>query len=98
MDDVKVTLYTVILHYILWCGDAGILCDSLLISLQFRTYTVKSGREGCGLPIILCDTMGLEESTGVGLDIDDIISLLKGHLPDFYQVELFVTFNRIVNE
>ena len=38
--------------------------------------------------------MGLEESTGAGLDIEDISSILKGHLPDRYQVQLFVTFSR----
>ncbi|XP_026179135.1 interferon-induced protein 44-like isoform X2 [Mastacembelus armatus] len=55
------------------------------LTTQFRTYSVKSGREGKPLPIILCDTMGLEESTGAGLDMDDIISILKGHLPNCYQ-------------
>lgn len=30
--------------------------------------------------------MGLEESPGAGLDIDDICSILKGHVPDSYQV------------
>ncbi|XP_078114793.1 interferon-induced protein 44-like isoform X2 [Sander vitreus] len=55
------------------------------LTTQFRTYSVKAGRDGKLLPIILCDTMGLEESTGAGLDIDDISSILKGHLPDRYQ-------------
>ncbi|KAF1385511.1 hypothetical protein PFLUV_G00108530 [Perca fluviatilis] len=55
------------------------------LTTQFRTYSVKAGRDGKHLPIILCDTMGLEESTGAGLDIDDISSILKGHLPDRYQ-------------
>lgn len=30
--------------------------------------------------------MGLEETKGAGLDIDDLGSILKGHLPDRYQV------------
>ncbi|XP_030583942.1 interferon-induced protein 44-like [Archocentrus centrarchus] len=55
------------------------------LTTQFRTYSVKAGREGKPLPLILCDTMGLEESKGVGLDIDDMSSILKGHLPDCYQ-------------
>uniref|UniRef100_A0A3Q4IC07 Interferon-induced protein 44-like n=1 Tax=Neolamprologus brichardi TaxID=32507 RepID=A0A3Q4IC07_NEOBR len=37
------------------------------------------------LPIILCDTMGLEETKGAGLDIDDLSSILNGHLPERYQ-------------
>ena len=52
---------------------------------QFRTYHVKP------LPIILCDTMGLEESTGAGLNVEDIGSLLRGHIPDRYQVSLLKT-------
>ncbi|KAM9385551.1 interferon-induced protein 44-like [Pholidichthys leucotaenia] len=65
-------------------------CFLSLVSLslctqQFRTYSVKAGRQGKPLPIILCDTMGLEERKGAGLDIDDISSILKGHLVDRYQ-------------
>lgn len=60
-------------------------CSTTSLTTQFRTYTVKAGREGKPLPIILCDTMGLEESTGAGLDIDDVVSILKGHLSDYYQ-------------
>ncbi|XP_054459159.1 interferon-induced protein 44-like [Anoplopoma fimbria] len=60
-------------------------CSTTSLTTQFRTYSLKAGREGKPLPIIFCDTMGLEESTGAGLDIDDISSILKGHLPDQYQ-------------
>ncbi|KAM4549129.1 interferon-induced protein 44-like [Odontesthes bonariensis] len=55
------------------------------LTTQFRTYSLKAGREGKPLPIILCDTMGLEEGKGAGLDIDDISSILEGHLPNCYQ-------------
>uniref|UniRef100_A0A3Q2TAV7 Interferon-induced protein 44-like n=1 Tax=Fundulus heteroclitus TaxID=8078 RepID=A0A3Q2TAV7_FUNHE len=55
------------------------------LTTQFRTYSVKDGRGGKPLPFTLCDTMGLEDSKGAGLDVDDISSILKGHVPDFYQ-------------
>ncbi|XP_059203467.1 interferon-induced protein 44-like [Centropristis striata] len=55
------------------------------LTTRYRTYAVKAGRGGKPLPIILCDTMGLEESTGAGVDLDDILSIIKGHLPDTYQ-------------
>ncbi|XP_035996874.1 interferon-induced protein 44-like [Fundulus heteroclitus] len=55
------------------------------LTTQFRTYSVRDGRGGKPLPITLCDTMGLEDSIGAGLDADDISSILKGHVPDFYQ-------------
>uniref|UniRef100_A0A3B3VZ78 Interferon-induced protein 44-like n=1 Tax=Poecilia latipinna TaxID=48699 RepID=A0A3B3VZ78_9TELE len=60
-------------------------CSSTSLTTQFRTYSLKAGREGRLLPVILCDTMGLESSNDTGLDIEDITSILKGHLPDCYQ-------------
>ncbi|XP_069009396.1 interferon-induced protein 44-like [Embiotoca jacksoni] len=60
-------------------------CSATSLTTQFRTYSVKDGREGKPLPIILCDTMGLEENKGAGLDIEDISCILRGHLPDHYQ-------------
>uniref|UniRef100_A0A3P9CHK4 Interferon-induced protein 44-like n=1 Tax=Maylandia zebra TaxID=106582 RepID=A0A3P9CHK4_9CICH len=65
--------------------------SSTSLTTQFRSYSVKAGREGKPLPIILCDTMGLEETKGAGLDIDDLSSILKGHLPDRYQVLQYIT-------
>ncbi|XP_062306733.1 interferon-induced protein 44-like [Osmerus eperlanus] len=59
--------------------------SSTSLTTRFRTYSVKAGREGKPLPIILCDTMGLEEATGVGIDVDDVISILKGHMPNRHQ-------------
>uniref|UniRef100_A0A3P9P746 Interferon-induced protein 44-like n=1 Tax=Poecilia reticulata TaxID=8081 RepID=A0A3P9P746_POERE len=59
--------------------------SSTSLTTQFRTYSVNAGREGKPLPIILCDTMGLEDSKGAGLDVEDISSILKGHMLDCYQ-------------
>lgn len=47
---------------------------------------MKAGREGNALPLILCDTMGLEECSGAGLNIDDISSIIKGYILDRYKV------------
>ncbi|XP_050951336.1 interferon-induced protein 44-like isoform X2 [Labeo rohita] len=55
------------------------------VTTQFRTYPIKDGREGKLLPFVLCDTMGLEEQSGAGLDIEDISSILQGHVPDRYK-------------
>ncbi|XP_042612059.1 interferon-induced protein 44-like isoform X2 [Cyprinus carpio] len=62
------------------------------LTTQFRTYPVKDGREGKPLPFVLCDTMGLEEQTGAGLDIEDIRSILQGHVPDRYKFNPMVPF------
>nr|XP_015826363.2 interferon-induced protein 44-like [Nothobranchius furzeri] len=68
-------------------------CASTSLTTQFRTYTLKAGREGKPLPIILCDTMGLEEGKGAGLDVEDVSSILKGHMPDRYQFNPAVPLN-----
>ncbi|XP_050951348.1 interferon-induced protein 44-like isoform X1 [Labeo rohita] len=62
------------------------------LTTQFRTYPVKDGREGKPLPFVLCDTMGLEEQSGAGLDIEDISSILQGHIPDRYKFNPTSTF------
>ncbi|ROL44606.1 Interferon-induced protein 44-like [Anabarilius grahami] len=55
------------------------------VTTKFRTYPVKDGRERKPLPFVLCDTMGLEEQSGAGLDIEDISSIVQGHVPDRYK-------------
>ncbi|XP_040917055.1 interferon-induced protein 44-like [Toxotes jaculatrix] len=55
------------------------------VTTQFRTYTIKVGKGGGAVPLILCDTMGLEENTGAGLDIEDLVSIYRGHVKDRYQ-------------
>uniref|UniRef100_A0A674JB04 TLDc domain-containing protein n=1 Tax=Terrapene triunguis TaxID=2587831 RepID=A0A674JB04_9SAUR len=59
--------------------------DNASMTTQYRTYPVKDGRDGKPLPIILCDTMGIEENSGVGLEIDEVSNIIKGHVPDRYQ-------------
>ncbi|XP_048020868.1 interferon-induced protein 44-like [Megalobrama amblycephala] len=62
------------------------------LTVQFRTYPVNDGREGKPLPFVLCDTMGLEEQSGAGLDIEDINSILQGHVPDRYKFNPMAPF------
>ncbi|KAL0160362.1 hypothetical protein M9458_044087 [Cirrhinus mrigala] len=64
------------------------------LTTQFRTYPVKSSRQGKLLPFVLCDTMGLEEQSGAGLNIEDISSILQGHVPDSYTFNPTVPFCR----
>ncbi|XP_046707539.1 interferon induced protein 44c2 [Silurus meridionalis] len=53
------------------------------LTTQFRVYSMKAGSKM--LPIVLCDSMGLEEGLNAGLDIDDFTNILKGHIQDKYQ-------------
>ncbi|XP_016137715.1 interferon-induced protein 44-like [Sinocyclocheilus grahami] len=62
------------------------------LTTQFRTYPVKDGRGGKPLPFVLCDTMGLEEQSGAGLDIEDISSILQGHISDRYKFNPMAPF------
>ncbi|XP_023405211.1 interferon-induced protein 44 isoform X1 [Loxodonta africana] len=52
---------------------------------QFRTYSIKDGKDGNPLPFTLCDSMGLGEKQQ-GLCMQDIVYILKGHIPDRYQI------------
>nr|XP_055073519.1 interferon-induced protein 44-like [Misgurnus anguillicaudatus]XP_055073520.1 interferon-induced protein 44-like [Misgurnus anguillicaudatus] len=63
------------------------------LTTQFRTYPLKDGRDGKPLPFVLCDTMGLEEQTGAGLDIEDISSIIQGLIPDRYQFNPIASFH-----
>ncbi|XP_032427042.1 interferon-induced protein 44-like isoform X2 [Xiphophorus hellerii] len=63
----------------------GHVTNQAMSGCSSTSLTTQAGREGRLLPVILCDTMGLEGSNDTGLDIEDITSILKGHLPDRYQ-------------
>uniref|UniRef100_A0A8C4SXB9 G domain-containing protein n=1 Tax=Erpetoichthys calabaricus TaxID=27687 RepID=A0A8C4SXB9_ERPCA len=53
---------------------------------KYRTYPVFDGKGTKRLPFILCDTMGLEGSSDeAGIHVDDIISVINGHVPDMYE-------------
>ncbi|XP_056151993.1 interferon-induced protein 44-like [Lampris incognitus] len=55
------------------------------VTNQFRTFNIKVGKGGKTLPLILCDTMGLEQTADAGLDMEDIVNIYKGHIQDRYQ-------------
>ena len=56
--------------------------------MQFRTFVVRDGRRGTPLGFRLCDTMGMEESQGIGAV--DLEYVLAGNVPDGYQVDVCV--------
>nr|XP_023693740.1 interferon-induced protein 44-like [Paramormyrops kingsleyae] len=64
-------------------AEAGDMGTSL--TLKYRTYQVKAGRGGQPLSFLLCDTMGLEATDDGGVKTEDIVSILKGYVPDKYQ-------------
>ncbi|XP_060729650.1 interferon induced protein 44c2 [Tachysurus vachellii] len=53
------------------------------LTTQFRMYSIKVNDKF--LPLMLCDSMGLEEGHNAGLDIEDFTNILKGHIQDKYQ-------------
>ncbi|KAM3870957.1 interferon-induced protein 44-like [Diretmus argenteus] len=62
------------------CGTQG-----KSVTTQFRTFPIKVGKGGKTLPLIVCDTMGLEDNAESGLDMEDVLSIYKGHILDRYQ-------------
>ncbi|KAJ7332561.1 hypothetical protein JRQ81_014741 [Phrynocephalus forsythii] len=69
--------------YVINQASAG--TDDRSVTRKYRIYQVKDGIHGKPLPIIFCDTMGLEEKDSACLKIDDVINIFKGHIPDKYQ-------------
>ncbi|XP_048851284.1 interferon-induced protein 44-like isoform X2 [Brienomyrus brachyistius] len=66
-------------------AEAGDMGTSL--SLKYRTYKVKASRGGKPMAFLLCDTMGLEATEDGGVRTEDIVSVLKGYVPDKYQFD-----------
>uniref|UniRef100_UPI00398ED1AA interferon-induced protein 44-like n=1 Tax=Pristiophorus japonicus TaxID=55135 RepID=UPI00398ED1AA len=52
---------------------------------KYSTYSFRGDEVGTSPPLILCDTMGLAEDTESGISSEDIISIIKGHVPNKYQ-------------
>lgn len=57
---------------------------------------MKAGKGGGALPLILCDTMGLEERADDGLDIEDLVNIYEGHVKDRYQVFYLFTYLHVM--
>uniref|UniRef100_A0A8B9JH05 Ig-like domain-containing protein n=1 Tax=Astyanax mexicanus TaxID=7994 RepID=A0A8B9JH05_ASTMX len=53
---------------------------------KFQKFTIGSERAG-RLPFAFFDVMGLEEGKNEGMHTDDIISALKGHIPEKYKFQ-----------
>jgi len=51
--------------------------------LQYTPYLLR-GPQGANLHFMLCDTPGIENTTG--LELIEANLMLDGHVPDFYQV------------
>nr|XP_055197385.1 interferon-induced protein 44-like [Nyctereutes procyonoides] len=65
---------------------APVGADTTSITEQYRIYPIKYGKYGTCLQFSLCDSMGIHEKEGVGLCMEDIPYILKGCVPDRYQL------------
>ncbi|XP_056446982.1 interferon-induced protein 44-like [Gadus chalcogrammus] len=55
------------------------------VTTQFRSFPIRAGKGGKMLPLVLCDTMGLESQPEAGLNVDDLYNIYKGRIADRYQ-------------
>nr|XP_023695097.1 interferon-induced protein 44-like [Paramormyrops kingsleyae] len=67
-------------------GQARAGISEVSQTTKYRAYQVKAGRDGPPLAFLLCDTMGVEHIEYGGVNIEDIDSVLKGHIQDKYTV------------
>lgn len=68
-------------------AESGSSSHFTSVTTQFCTYPLKAGQGKEPLPLILCDTMGLEHWDKERLHMADIVSILKGHVPDRCQFQ-----------
>ncbi|XP_029110750.1 uncharacterized protein LOC108919030 isoform X2 [Scleropages formosus] len=57
------------------------------VTTQLLPFRIKAGEDGKPLSFIVCDTMGLKAAPGEGVHVEDICNILKGHVPDRYQLK-----------
>ena len=55
-------------------------------TFQYKTYEIKN-QQGNDLSFVFSDLMGLERQDKSGVLPDDIISAIKGHIRDGYEVK-----------
>ncbi|KAK7904027.1 hypothetical protein WMY93_016634 [Mugilogobius chulae] len=54
------------------------------LTVQFSPYNITTAKGGPPVPLILCDTMGLEEGTDAGLHSNDVANICRGHVEDHH--------------
>ncbi|XP_039591440.1 interferon-induced protein 44-like [Polypterus senegalus] len=59
--------------------------SSTSVTKHYRVYPVTDGKSGRELPFIFCDTMGMETEADKGIQVKELINLIKGHIPQRYK-------------
>lgn len=54
---------------------------------QFQTHYIKDQSYEAFLPFAFCDIMGLEAGHREGVETEDLVKVLKGHIRDGYTVK-----------
>ncbi|XP_036419341.1 interferon-induced protein 44-like isoform X2 [Colossoma macropomum] len=63
------------------------LADSIggvSFTVKFKTYKLKKDRAGSFFPFVFNDTMGMEAEISHGIQTNDLISILQGHVQEGY--------------
>lgn len=68
-----------------------VLCVCYVIVMCYQYTTTKfKDQDGRILPFVITDVMGLESERDRGVQPEDIISALKGHIKEDYTVRLYL--------
>lgn len=63
---------------------AAVFCG-VFFHFQYKTYKTKKVGGRSSFPFVFSDTMGLDPTSGI--QVDDVILALKGHVKDRYKVK-----------
>ncbi|XP_076153674.1 interferon-induced protein 44-like [Alosa pseudoharengus] len=66
-------------------GAIAEACAGHSFTKIYKTHKIKDGGHGSHLPFVFCDVMGLERGDSEGVQIDDLIKILEGHIKEGYR-------------
>ncbi|XP_063048716.1 interferon-induced protein 44-like [Engraulis encrasicolus] len=67
------------------CGAAAEKPLDHSFTKTLGTHQIRDGQYGSFLPFVMCDVMGLERGEGEGVQPDDIMSVMEGHIKEGYR-------------
>lgn len=55
---------------------------------QLQSFNIRGKKGEDHTRLVLCDTMGMSEDGMTGLTLHDILSVVKGHVPEGHKVSM----------
>ncbi|KAG2461594.1 IF44L protein, partial [Polypterus senegalus] len=67
------------------CQTIGGTEKAQSFTTKFRSYNIKAVRGGKATSLVLCDMMGMGDAEVSGVNVKDVLEVIKGHVPERYK-------------